>query len=95
MRGVLTEEIQNEAKKFLNREIDTTELRLYPYIDFCIKNGGYYDRSKILSEERHILSKLKDEGHLEMNGCFYVTLEFYNYMNRVLWLSYVETKKEN
>lgn len=94
MRGELTEEIQTEAKRFLNREIDTIELRLYPYIDFCIKNGGYYDRSKISGEERQILSKLKDEGHLEMNGCFYVTLKFYDYMNRVLWLSYVETKKD-
>ncbi len=95
MRGMLTEEIQNEAKKFLNREIDTTELRLYPYISYCLQNGGYYDRSKISSKERQIITKLKSEGHLEMDGCFYVTKEFYDYMNKVLWLSYVETKKDD
>lgn len=45
MRGMLTDDIQHIAKKFLQREISIKELRLYPYIDYCkaieiIKAGG-------------------------------------------------------
>ena len=39
MRGMLTEDVQHMAKKFLRREISVEELRLYPYIDYCIKTG--------------------------------------------------------
>lgn len=39
MRGILTTEIQNKANSFLKREISQKELRLYPYIDYSIKNG--------------------------------------------------------
>lgn len=37
-RGCLNPEVQKIAKGFLGREITTRELRLYPYIDYCIKN---------------------------------------------------------
>lgn len=39
MRGILTEEIKQKALKFLKREIGQKELRLYPYIDYSIKNS--------------------------------------------------------
>lgn len=41
MRGMLTDKIQEKAVLFLNREITQKELRLYPYIDYSIKNGCY------------------------------------------------------
>ena len=41
MRGMLTDKIQEKAVSFLNREIMQKELRLYPYIDYSIKNGCY------------------------------------------------------
>ena len=68
MRGFLNEKIQLEAKEVLGREITQTELRLYPYIDYVIKNGGYCDRSKLSREERQILDEypktllIKDYG---------------------------------
>lgn len=94
-RGELTTEIQEMAKSFLKREINTTELRLYPYIDFTMKNTHKMDVIRINQEEREILSKLKDEGHLDrhMNGDgkieISVTKKFYEFINRVLWLGYV------
>ncbi len=50
MRGMLTEDVQHMAKKFLRREISVEELRLYPYIDYCIKNGQGWSYEKINPE---------------------------------------------
>lgn len=93
-RGCLTDEIQNLAKEYLGREITTTELRLYPYIDYCIKNGGYMDRSKMNGEEIDILHNYNEKIQLRRDRCGYVsvTKEFYDYMQKVLWISYVEDK---
>ena len=59
MRGGLTDKIQELAKEYLGREITQKELRLYPFIDYCIKNGGYMDRQKLDSEELDILHSYK------------------------------------
>ena len=47
-RGCLNPEVQKIAKGFLGREITTRELRLYPYIDYCIKN----DKPEQINEEK-------------------------------------------
>lgn len=95
MRGVITEQIQEFAKEFLGREISRTELKLYPYIDYCIKNGGRFEPIKINDKEREVLRELKDAGFLYTESwCFYVTEEFYRYLQTILWFSYVETKIE-
>ena len=52
MRRQLTDKIQKIAKQYLGREITTTKLRLYPYIDYCVKNGGIIDRRKMNNEEQ-------------------------------------------
>ena len=64
MRGMLTEDVQHMAKKFLRREISVEELRLYPYIDYCIKNGQGWSYEKINPEEVKILNKLDREEHI-------------------------------
>lgn len=95
MRGIITDEIKEKSKNFLQREITAEELRLYPYIDYCVKNCGYYDRNKISGGERIILAKLKQEKHIDMiSGQFYITKPFYDFMQEILWMSYIETKCE-
>ena len=90
MRGQLTEDIQKLTKDFLGREITVRELRLYPYLDFVMKNEQKLDPNKINQEERDILRKLKDEGHIEGGASgLSMTKEFYDYINQVLWLGYV------
>ena len=65
MRGMLTDKIQEKAVLFLNREITQKELRLYPYIDYSIKNGCYgWSYDKMDEEEIKILNKLYDEKHI-------------------------------
>lgn len=96
-RGMLTDEVKKKSKEFLNREINKKELRLYPYLDYCLKNGGYIDQLKIDKEEFEILFKLQDENHLCLEHPFkdsklelFVTKDFYIYLQEILSIAYVE-----
>jgi len=90
MRGKLTDEIQGLAKNFLGREITTAELRLYPYLDYVMKNNQCIEPSRIIQADRDILKILKHERHIEGGASgLSMTKEFYDYINQVLWLGYV------
>ncbi len=90
MRGVLTEKIQEIARARIGREITTTELKLYPYIDYVMKNNQRLDISKINGEEREILSMLRKKGHIDGGASgLDITKEFYDYIQEVLWEGYV------
>lgn len=92
MRGVLTDKIQAKAKKFLQREISQKELRLYPYIDYSIKNGCQgWSYSKMDEEEIKILNRLYSEGYIIYSSeKIIVTRIFYDFMQDILATSYVE-----
>lgn len=90
MRGQLTNEIQEFARSFLGREITTRELRLYPYLDYVMKNEQKIEPKRVNQEERDILQKLREENHIEGGASgLSMTKEFYDYINQVLWLGYV------
>lgn len=89
-RGQLTKQIQSIAKAFLGREIDTTELRLYAYMDYVMKNEQRIKPAVCNQDDRDILKKLREEGHIEGGaGGLGLTKEFYDYMQEVLWWGYV------
>lgn len=92
MRGILTDSIQEKAVGFLNRTISQKELRLYPYIDYSIKNACQgWSYSKMDEEEIEILNRLYDERHIIYSPeKIIVTRNFYNYMQDVLAMGYVE-----
>jgi len=90
MRGQLTDKIQELAKDFLGREITTKELRLYPYLDYVMKNEQKIEPRRVNQEERDILQKLREGNHIEGGASgLSMTKEFYDYINQVLWLGYV------
>lgn len=89
-RGKLTEQIQTLAKEFLGREITTTELRLYPYLDYVIKNEQIIKPTHCNGEDRKVLAELRAARHIEGGASgLSMTKEFYDYINQVLWYSYV------
>ena len=90
-RGFLCESIQDKAIQFLGFEISQKELRLYPFLDYSVKNGGYLDRSKMDGEEMKIIKRLQEQGHVKrtFDGYFYTTKAFYDFMQSVLADSYV------
>lgn len=90
-RGELTSEIQEIAKIFLGREIDQTELRLYPYIHYCATNERKLKPEKINMEEKQIIRRWKDAGLFEggiSDDSMNMTKEFFDYMNDILWHGY-------
>ena len=90
-KGILTTEIQKEAKDFLGREITVVELRLYSYLDYTMKNSQIIEPIRVNQEERKILSILRHEEHIEGGASgLGMTRDFYDYINRVLWLGYVK-----
>lgn len=90
MRGQLTDKIQELARSFLDREITTGELRLYPYLDYVMKNEQKIEPKRINREDRDILQKLREENHIEGGASgLSMTKEFYDYINQVLWLGYI------
>ena len=90
MRGVLTEKIQELSRGFLGREITTTELRLYVYLDYVMKNDQIIDTRRVNGEDRKVLSTLRAEEHIEWGASgLSMTKEFYDFINQVLWYGYV------
>ena len=90
MRGELTEQIAKLAKDFLGREISIKELRLYPYLDYQMKNSQIIDPNRVNQEDRRILSVLRHEGHIEGGASgLTMTKKFYDFINQVLWYGYV------
>lgn len=90
-RGILTPEINKKAISFLKEEISTTELRLYPYLDYCWKNGGYVDRNRLNREEEKIIEHREKQGLLvrRYGGVNCPSRAFYNFVQDVLAYSYV------
>jgi hypothetical protein len=94
-RGSLTPEIEALGETFLGRKLTLCELRLLPYMDYLSKNFMGVDPRRINQEEREILSGWKKLGFIDyssspFNGYFSLRRDFYDFMNNVLWLAYVD-----
>lgn len=89
-RGILTDDMKEKYG------ITVKELRLLPYFQYLLMNSEPVDSRKIDSEERTILQKWRDEGKItfSMSEPCNCTLEFWNWMNEILWESYVPHYEE-
>jgi len=89
-RGMLTTDVDKIAKLFIGRSISKAELRLIPYIQYVMVNERKIEISKINSEEREIMKKWKEEGHIEGGASgLAVTKHFWDFMSEVLFVAYV------
>lgn len=90
-RGILTPEISSLAKKLLGHEIDVTELRLMPYVQYVMINEQKLDLNKINEEDRSILSKWRKKEFITGGASHMtVTKKFWDAMNEIIYLSYVD-----
>jgi hypothetical protein len=90
-RGMLTERIKKRSKELLGYEIDTRELRLMPYVLTVMMNEQKIDVRRINQEEREILSKWRNAGHVEGGASgMGITKEFYNILCELVFLGYVD-----
>lgn len=91
-RGVLnnTDLKERILKKF--PEFNITEfVRFLPYLDYVVKNQGFYDRKKMSTNECEMLYTLHEKGQIgrTYERIEFVTKEFYDLMQDVLFDCYV------
>lgn len=95
-RGEVTPEVQELAVKLMGREITKTELRLMVHIDYCLKNFHEIDERRLNDEDDDVLYKWQQEEHCwvvaEIVTC---TREFYNILQEILWLAYVDYYRQD
>lgn len=90
-RGQLTPRIREKSRELLGYEVEQKELRLMPYIMHVMINSQRIEIGKISSEERAIISKWRDAGHVEGGaGGLRITQEFWNILCEIVRLGYVD-----
>ena len=91
-RGMLTPEVLEKAKDLLNvGKFSQVELRLMPYVQYTIMNGGKLEREKLNNEEREVLKDWEVKNWIDLNQLeIRVTKPFFDAMNELLWLTYVD-----
>jgi len=90
-RGQLTQRIKDKSKELLGYEITQTELRLMPYVQYAMVNQQKIDPSRINNDERKVLSKWREEGHIEGGASgLGLTKEFWNILHEIIFLGYVD-----
>lgn len=95
-RGVLTEEIKALSNELLGYEITQKELRLMPYIQYCVLNSQNIDIGKVNAEERKILQSWKEKKYIDSPASdLRVTKEFWDIVNEILWVGYVVAEGRN
>ena len=94
-RGVLTDKVRFEAMAQLGRDITQAELRLMPYIQFCMMNGQILNTNRINKGERAVLQQWRDEGHVEGGASgLSITKDFWDSINQILWLAYAAHREK-
>lgn len=97
-RGELTERVSKKAKDMLGREITRVELRLMPYIHYRANNEQTIDMERVNDDEISIMSKWEAAGWMKLDRRssrprLTITKKFYDAMNEILWLAYVDVDK--
>ena|SRR5699024_5795566 len=90
MRGQLTDSVAALAHNLLGKDIDVTELRLMPYIQYAMVNEQRIDPNKINPDERRILADWRQRGWIEGGASgLSITKTFWDAIVEIIWLSYV------
>ena len=90
MRGMLTDEIKQKSKELFGYEITQEELRLMPYVMYCVFNDDNLNRKNVDMVEMEILTNWEDKGFIKspFTG-LKVSKDFYDKVNELLWIGYV------
>lgn len=92
-RGQLTDRVQAKAKELLGYELDQTELRLMPYVQYRMMNERNLDPRHMNGDDRAVLKKWRDAGHIEggvSSDSLRLEKKFWDALHEILWLAYVD-----
>ncbi len=89
-RGTLTDGVKALSKELMGYEIDVTELRLMPYVQYCLMNNDNIDPQHVNRDDRDAFAKWREKGWIaDMSTDLSVSSEFYDIMCKILKLGYV------
>jgi hypothetical protein len=90
-RGELTERVEEASRVQLGYEITQKELRFMAYVQYELMNNQKLDVNKIDGAEIVIFDSWVKDGRAYFVGDYFrVTSAFWQAMNNILWLSYVD-----
>lgn len=91
-RGMMTEAINAKAKEFLGADMTQAQLRLLPYLMYCVTNGVHLEKRKLNEDEEDIIVQFSSNGYITDDPYVLakVSKEFYDFANEILWLGYVD-----
>lgn len=74
----------------------TTELRLIPYLQYCLVNDQNIDPNKVNQDERLILSKWRNRGYFSGGASNFTLLDkrFWDFMSSILFYAYVDYENQ-
>lgn len=90
-RGQLTDRIIKKSEELLGYAIPQQELRLMVYIQYVMVNEQHINIEKVNNEERKILSKWREAGHIVGGAAqLSITEEFWDAICEIVFLGYVD-----
>ena len=92
-RGAMTPFIQQLAEKHGLGHITTLELRLMPYLQYCLMNERRLDPNKISHDERNVISKWRQQGFIDggsSKDSLRCNILFWRAMSEILFEAYVD-----
>lgn len=89
-RGRISDAVDTAARAKLGRSITQMELRLMPYVQYCLMNDENIDPARINQQEREILAQWRIDGWIGGGASeLRCSKDFWDGMNHVLWFGYV------
>lgn len=87
---MLSEEIKQKSQELLRYEITQEELRLMPYVLYCVLNDQDVSPRHINAEERNILMEWQKKGFISSPSLHLrIRKDFYDMANELLWIGYI------
>lgn len=94
-RGQMTQAINDKAFELLGTYITQVELRLMPYVQYCVMNDQNIEPRRINQIEREVLSTWRERKWIEGGASdLAISKEFYDAMCQILWLGYVDYESQ-
>lgn len=98
-RGELTDRIKRKSEELLGYEISVGELRLMPYVQYCVVNQQALSINPrghrlVTEEEAELLRFWLDTGYIvsTLDSKAIVTKEFWDAMSELIWLGYADLR---